>query len=148
MNAILPRIVVAAISGTLFGFGLAVSGLLDPEKVRGFLDVTGNWDPTLFFVLAGAVGIAALGSLLRRLMSKPLCDTRFHISDRSVIDKNLIVGSALFGIGWAIAGLCPGPALASLGRDVSPIYVFVLAMIAGILIYGDRTDRESEPSEK
>lgn len=134
------RTLAALISGLLFGFGLAVSGMLNPERVRGFLDITGNWDPTLAFVLAGAVGVAAVGTLLMRVLSKPVLADTFDIpAAGNTIDHNLITGSALFGMGWAISGLCPGPAIASIGRDVSTVYVFVLAMIAGILIHAGQT---------
>jgi uncharacterized protein len=141
------RLVVAFICGLLFGGGLAISGMLNPERIRGFLDIFGDWDPTLMFVLASAVGVAAVGNLIRSAMSTPLLDTAFHMPPRTEIDRRLLVGSALFGIGWAISGLCPGPALASIARDVSPIYVFALAMIAGILIHGDETSETAKPSD-
>ncbi len=134
------RTLVALVAGIMFGTGLAISGMLNPERVRGFLDITGTWDPTLAFVLFGAVAIAALGNLVRRLMSKPVLDDTFHIPQtRGQIDQPLLAGSAIFGVGWAISGLCPGPAIASIGRDVSTIYVFVLAMIAGVLIHSGQT---------
>lgn len=130
------RTLVALIAGILFGTGLAISGLLNPERVRGFLDITGAWDPSLAFVLIGAVAVAALGNLVKKAMSKPVLEDTFHVPENSgKIDQPLIVGSAIFGVGWAISGLCPGPAIASIGRDVSTIYVFVLAMIAGVLIH-------------
>ena len=129
------RTAVALIAGILFGGGLAISGLLNPERVRSFLDITGNWDPTLAFVLVGAVSVAALGNALAKVLPKPVLDDTFHVPPPGVIDSPLITGSAIFGIGWAISGLCPGPAIASIGRDVSTVYVFVLAMVAGILIH-------------
>lgn len=132
----LMRTATALIAGTIFGFGLALSGLLNPERVRGFLDVTGTWDPTLAFVLVGAVAVAAVGTLVSKLMHRPILDDAFHMPARGgKIDSALITGSAIFGVGWALSGLCPGPAIASIGRDVSTIYVFVLAMVAGILIH-------------
>lgn len=148
MNRKPLRIIASAFTGLLFGFGLAISGMLDPMRVRGFLDIFGNWDPTLVFVLMGAVAVAAIGTLVRKLASRPALDERFHIPETTVIDNKLIAGSALFGVGWAISGLCPGPALASLGRDVSPVYVFVLAMIAGILMHGDPGTATTQQSDK
>lgn len=136
----LLRTAAALLAGTLFGFGLAVSGLLNPERVRGFLDITGNWDPTLAFVLIGAVAVASIGTLLTKVMAKPVLDEAFDVPTNSgAIDRPLITGSAIFGVGWALSGLCPGPAIASIGRDVSTVYVFVLAMIAGILIHTGQT---------
>lgn len=134
------RTLVALIAGIIFGTGLAISGLLNPERVRGFLDITGNWDPTLAFVLFGAVAVAAVGNLVQRFMSKPVLGDTFHIpATRGQIDQPLLTGSAIFGAGWALSGLCPGPAIASIGRDVSTIYVFVLAMIAGVLIHSGQS---------
>ncbi len=130
------RTAVSLVAGVLFGVGLAYSGLMNPERVRGFLDVTGDWDPTLAFVLAAAVAVAAIGVIMMKAMSKPLLDDEFYLpADNARVDSQLIAGSAIFGIGWALSGLCPGPAIASIGRDVSTVYVFVLAMIAGILIH-------------
>ncbi len=134
------RTFIALLAGILFGSGLAISGMLNPERVRGFLDITGAWDPSLAFVLVGAVAVAAVGNLLSKAMSKPVLDDTFHVPESNgQIDQPLLAGSAIFGIGWAISGLCPGPAIASIGRDVSTIYVFVLAMIAGILIHSGQT---------
>lgn len=138
------RTLVALIAGVLFGFGLALSGLLNPERVRGFLDVTGNWDASLAFVLAGAVAVTALANVVTKVLSKPALDDTFHIPEPSKINAPLIYGSALFGVGWALSGLCPGPAIASLGRDVSTIYVFVLAMIAGVLIHSGQSSSEAD----
>lgn len=134
------RTLTALLAGIVFGFGLAISGMLNPERVRGFLDITGTWDPTLGFVMIGAVAVAAIGVVISRAMTKPVLDDTFDMPpDDGRIDRNLIVGSAIFGMGWAISGLCPGPAIASIGRDVSTVYVFVLAMIAGMLIHAGQT---------
>jgi len=134
------RALVALIAGIMFGTGLAISGLLNPERVRGFLDITGEWDPTLAFVLISAVAVAALGNVVRRVMTRPVLDDTFHIPEgQGQIDQPLVVGSAIFGVGWAISGLCPGPVLASTGRDFSTIYALVLAMIAGVLIHSGQT---------
>lgn len=134
------RTATALAAGIVFGLGLAISGMMNPERVRGFLDVTGTWDPTLGFVLLGAVSVAAIGIAIARTMARPLLDETFDIPPPDgKIDRNLLVGSAIFGVGWAISGLCPGPAIASIGRDVSTVYVFVLAMIAGMLIHAGQT---------
>lgn len=135
------RLVAALASGLLFGLGLSLSGMLDPARVRGFLDVTGAWDPGLAFVLAGAVAAAGLGTLARRHLARPVLAERFELPAKSAIDGRLVAGSALFGIGWGMAGLCPGPAVASLVLGLAPTAVFVAAMLAGMLIHGQMAKR-------
>ena len=121
-------------SGFLFGMGLTVSGMTDPQRVRGFLDLFGNWDPTLAFVMGGAVLVMAVAWRIQARMTKPLFGEKFALPDRTDVDPRLIAGAALFGIGWGIAGLCPGPAVASL--VLSPVHAipFVAAMLAGMLL--------------
>ena len=129
------RVAAGLLSGLIFGFGLSLSGMLDPARVRGFLDVTGNWNPSLAFVLGGAVAISALGQLLARRLRAPLFARRFDLPRTRPIDARLIAGSAIFGMGWGMAGLCPGPAVATLTLGLIPTVVFVVAMIAGMLLY-------------
>jgi uncharacterized protein len=129
------RIVPPLISGALFGAGLAVGGMTDPERVRGFLDLFGSWDPTLAFVMGGAVVVMAIAWRLQARMKRPIFGERFALPDRSDIDTKLIAGSALFGIGWGIAGLCPGPAVASLGLAPADALPFVAAMLAGMALH-------------
>ena len=121
-------------SGFLFGMGLTVSGMTDPQRVRGFLDLFGNWDPTLAFVMGGAVLVMAAAWRIQARMTKPVFGEKFALPDRTDLDPRLIAGAALFGIGWGIAGLCPGPAVASL--VLSPVHAvpFVAAMLAGMLL--------------
>jgi uncharacterized membrane protein YedE/YeeE len=120
------------VSGTLFGAGLTISGMTDPARVRGFLDVFGVWDPTLVFVMGGAVLVMAVAWRIRRRMGSPIFAERFSLPDRNDLDGRLIAGSILFGIGWGIAGLCPGPAIASLALSPLSVLPFVLAMLAGM----------------
>lgn len=129
------QILTALASGAVFGLGLSLSGMLDPTRVRGFLDVGGAWDPSLAFVLGGAVTIAFAGTALRRRLRQPAFDESFHLPSTRPIDTRLILGSAIFGIGWGIAGLCPGPALASLSIGLAPVALFVAAMLAGMIIH-------------
>ena len=136
------RLLAALASGLLFGFGLSLSGMLDPARVRGFLDVTGAWDPSLAFVLAGAVTVAGLGTLLRRRMARPVFAERFELPVKTTIDRRLVAGSALFGIGWGLVGLCPGPAVASLTLGLAPTFFFVVAMVAGMLVHGRMANGE------
>ncbi|MBZ7921938.1 YeeE/YedE family protein [Ensifer adhaerens] len=135
MNGAVFRLAATLVSGLVFGFGLSLSGMLDPARVRAFLDVTGNWNPSLAFVLGGAVLVSALGVLLTRRLKRPLFDETFHLPDNQVIDRRLIVGSAIFGVGWGLVGLCPGPALASLSLGLPATMLFVAAMVAGMLIH-------------
>ena len=123
------------VSGTLFGAGLAVSGMTDPQRVQGFLDIFGQWDPTLAFVMAGAVAVMALAWRMQRQMAKPLLEKKFSLPDRRELDGRLIAGSALFGVGWGLAGLCPGPAIASLALAPAALLPFVIAMLAGMAAY-------------
>ena len=123
------------VSGTLFGSGLALSGMTDPERVQGFLDIFGQWDPTLAFVMVGAVMVMAVAWRIQRRMTKPVLAQKFSLPDRRDLDGKLIAGSALFGIGWGIAGLCPGPAIASLALTPAAVLPLVLAMIVGMAAF-------------
>ena len=125
----------ALLSGTLFGIGLAMSGMTDPRRVLGFLDIFGSFDPTLVFVLGGAV--ATSGLLLRFVLRRgsPVLAEAFHHSTLKHIDRRLLGGAVLFGIGWGIAGYCPGPALGGLGVGSIEALWFVPAMLAGMLLH-------------
>jgi uncharacterized membrane protein YedE/YeeE len=129
------RAAAALVSGAVFGLGLATSGMMDPVRVRGFLDIFGAFDPTLVFVIAGAVAVAFVGVSFAKRMARPVLDHRFSMPTADRIDRKLIVGSALFGVGWGMAGLCPGPALAGLTLGLVPVVVFVAAMIVGMLLH-------------
>jgi uncharacterized protein len=129
------RILAALASGLLFGLGLALSGMLDPARVRGFLDVAGAWDPSLVFVLGGAVTVSGLGYRLSRRRARPVLATRFDWPANRRIDAPLVAGAALFGIGWGLSGFCPGPAVAALSTGASPVLVFVAAMLAGMALH-------------
>ncbi len=129
------RVAAGLLAGLIFGFGLSLSGMVDPARVRGFLDVTGEWNASLAFVLAGAVAVSALGQALARRLGTPLLDARFAWPRTWPIDRRLIAGSAMFGIGWGMSGLCPGPAVASLTLGLLPTAVFVAAMLAGMLLH-------------
>jgi uncharacterized protein len=126
--------VVAAISGAVFALGLVVSGMTDPGRVTAFLDVTGHWDPTLAFVMAGAIVVHAPLARLVRRRTTPIFDSTFHLPTRTAVEPRLVVGAALFGVGWGLSGYCPGPALVSLGTAAVPVLVFVAAMIGGIAL--------------
>ena len=128
------RFVAALAAGIVFGFGLVLAGMTDPRKILNFLDVLGPWDPTLLFVLGGAVITTALGYRLAFKRAAPLLSNRFHKSGQTLINRPLVIGSALFGIGWGLAGYCPGPAVASLGLNYSEALWIVPAMIAGAIV--------------
>ncbi|APR79352.1 Hypothetical protein A7982_04699 [Minicystis rosea] len=126
---------VALLAGMIFAVGLAVSGMTQPSKVIGFLDFTGAWDASLAFVMIGAIGLNLL--VFRRALrrSGPILGGRFHLPERNDIEPRLVIGAALFGIGWGIAGYCPGPGLVSLVSGSAGPIVFVVAMIAGIVLH-------------
>lgn len=126
------RLVPALLAGLLFGLGLTVSGMIDPAKVLGFLDIAGNWDPSLAFVMAGAIPVAAVGFAVGRRRAAPLCAHGFSAPVRTAIDTRLCLGAATFGIGWGLAGYCPGPALAALGLGDGRTVLFVAAMVIGL----------------
>ena len=121
--------------GLLFGLGLLVSGMADPAKVLAFLDVTGRWDPSLAFVMAGAVAVSATGYLVARRRGRPLLASRLEIPNRRDLDPRLIAGAAVFGLGWGLAGLCPGPALTLLTVAPAQAVTFVVAMVIGMLAF-------------
>ncbi len=128
------QLLIALASGTIFGAGLALGGMTDPARVRGFLDLFGAWDPTLAFVMGGAVLVMAAAWVVQRQMLRPLFAEGFALPDRSDITPRLVGGSALFGVGWGIAGLCPGPGFAALAIEPVSAAVFVAAMLAGMVV--------------
>ena len=133
------KMVVALFSGTLFGLGLAISGMANPAKVIGFLDVAGDWDPTLALVMGGAilVTLPAFHGIFKR--QRPILAKKFDLPTNKQVDGKLIGGSAVFGIGWGLSGFCPGPAVTALVpaliTGLVPVFVFFAAMIAGMAIY-------------
>jgi uncharacterized membrane protein YedE/YeeE len=132
----MPRLVASALlAGGLFGLGLAMSGMTDPLRVLGFLDLAGQWDPTLLFVLGGAVATTALSFRWVLGRAHPVFADRFRLPDARAIDAPLLAGAAIFGIGWGLAGYCPGPALAGLGALSREALWFVPAMLAGMLVH-------------
>ncbi|WP_131116356.1 YeeE/YedE family protein [Lichenihabitans psoromatis] len=138
------RLIVVLLAGLCFGFGLSVSGMVNPGRVLGFLDVaSGHWDPSLMVVLAGAVMVTIPGVLLQRRLSHPVLDQRFHLPQNRVIDRRLLVGSAIFGAGWGLAGFCPGPAVASLVIGSGPIVLFVATMLVGMIAHDRLVGRRS-----
>ena len=129
------RVAAGLLAGAVFGLGLSLSGMVDPARVRAFLDVTGDWNASLAFVLAGAVAVSALGQAVARRMRAPLFDARFAWPPTRPVDRRLLAGSAIFGVGWGLSGLCPGPAVASLTLGLAPTAVFTAFMVAGMLLH-------------
>lgn len=127
--------IYALLAGLIFGFGLIVSGMANPEKVIGFLNIFGRWDPSLAFVMGGAifVGVFSFKYIVKR--EKTLLGGSLHLSNEKSINKRLIFGSLIFGLGWGVAGFCPGPALVSLGMGSLKGAMFVIAMLAGMLVF-------------
>ncbi len=123
-------------AGLLFAVGLALSGMTQPTKVVGFLDVTGNWDPSLAMVMAGALAVYVVAFPLIRKRNTPLLSTAFDIPTRRDFTVPLVAGAVLFGLGWGVAGFCPGPAVAALGAGMSESWLFVGTMLVGMAIAG------------
>jgi uncharacterized membrane protein YedE/YeeE len=131
MRTYVPALVV----GVLFGAGLVVSDMINPARVLSFLDLAGAWDPTLAFVMAGALVPSAIGYAIARRMRRPVMAEAFCIPQSRTIDRRLVAGAALFGAGWGLAGFCPGPAVASLSLGLWQPWLFVAAMLAGMLLH-------------
>ncbi len=123
--------IVALFSGIIFGLGLALSQMIDPNKVLNFLDITGNWDPSLAFVMMGALAVSIISFRFILKRSSPVFESGFHISRKTAINKPLLLGASLFGIGWGVAGYCPGPAIASLGLLSTEGALMVIAIYTG-----------------
>ncbi len=146
MKSSFAQLAVALVSGALFGFGLSLSGMIDPARVLGFLDLaSGHWDPSLMFVLGGALLVAVPGVALQRRMRRPALDTQFHLPQATAVDRRLVVGSALFGAGWGLGGFCPGPALSALSTGAPMVLLFVAAMAVGMILH-DRVFAPRQPS--
>ncbi|MGC3985772.1 MAG: YeeE/YedE family protein [Pseudorhodoferax sp.] len=128
-------LVTALLAGLVFGLGLLVSGMADPAKVLGFLDLAGAWDPSLAFVMAGAIAVGLLAFALARRRTRSLLGLRMQLPQGQGIDRRLVLGGLAFGIGWGLAGFCPGPALVALGMGEAKAAVFVLAMLAGMGLF-------------
>lgn len=122
--------------GLIFGAGLALSDMVNPARVLAFLDIAGAWDPTLAFVMAGAVIPSALGYAAARRMKRPLLAEQFRIPQNRTLEGRLVAGALLFGVGWGLAGLCPGPAIAGLALGQWQLWLFAAAMLAGMALHG------------
>jgi uncharacterized membrane protein YedE/YeeE len=129
------QILTSLLAGLVFGLGLLLSGMADPAKVLGFLDLAGAWDPSLALVMAGAIAVGLPAFALTRRRSVSLLGAPMRLPTARRIDRRLVGGSLLFGIGWGIAGFCPGPALVALGMGLAPALVFVAAMVAGMGLF-------------
>ncbi|TXI29381.1 MAG: YeeE/YedE family protein [Nitrosomonas oligotropha] len=132
---------IALIAGIIFGFGIIGSGMVNPALVLAFLDVTGDWDATLLWVMGGAVTVGTIAFMLARKRERSYLGLPMQIPGMAKIDSRLLLGSLLFGIGWGIAGICPGPALVLAGTDNSDALVFLVAMLLGMGIYQIMQDR-------
>jgi uncharacterized membrane protein YedE/YeeE len=126
------RALANLVAGIVFGLGLVISGLANPAKVLNFLDFAGAWDPSLAFVMVGAVATAALGYRLVLAQPKPAFDARFHLPTATAIDRRMLAGAAMFGVGWGLSGYCPGPAITALPLLNASTLVFVAAMLLGM----------------
>lgn len=126
---------IALACGLVFALGLGLSGMVDPARVLAFLDLGGDWEPNLMFVLGGAVGVYALGARQVLAWPRPWDGLRFQLPTRRSLDRRLLLGAAMFGVGWGLTGLCPGPALVDLAGGDGEIWLFVAAMLAGMALF-------------
>jgi uncharacterized membrane protein YedE/YeeE len=129
------RFLMALVSGLVFGLGLILSGMTNPAKVKGFLDLFGRWDPSLALVMAGAIVVGMVAFAAARRRTRAWSGDPMEIPTSTRIDAGLIVGGVLFGIGWGIAGFCPGPALVALGSGLGAAWIFVIAMLVGMVLH-------------
>jgi uncharacterized membrane protein YedE/YeeE len=130
----MKRTLLALALGVLFGVGLLVSQMSNPAKIIGFLDATGAWDPSLAFVMAGAVTVFGLAYRLSLRRQTPLLEAKFHVPERRRVDAPLLLGAGIFGTGWGLAGFCPGPAVVAAAFGDARVWVFIAAMAAGIVL--------------
>lgn len=140
------QLLMAFSTGLVFGLGLIISGMTDPSKVIGFLDLAGSWDPSLAFVMGGAILVGLFAFRLARTRAQALLGGPIRLPTARHIDRRLVLGSLVFGAGWGLAGYCPGPALASLAAGGSKPLVFAIAMLAGMAIF-ELHDRASRPAK-
>lgn len=127
--------IITFVTGLIFGLGLIISGMTNPDKVIRFLDIAGIWDPSLIFVMFGGIAVAFVGFKFVQNKSQTVFDDTIHLPGTTHISKELVIGSLLFGAGWALAGFCPGPALVALGAGYKEAFIFVIAMIVGMTIH-------------
>jgi len=125
-------VIFAFLCGLIFGVGLLISGMANPEKVLGFLDLSQPWDPSLAFVMIGAIAVGIVGFALVKGKKRAFCGVPIMLPANNAIDRTLVVGAILFGLGWGLAGICPGPALVLLGAGVGKGLLFILAMLVGM----------------
>ncbi len=138
----------ALLCGLLFGFGLTISQMINANKILNFLDITGNWDPSLALVMLSAVVVTWLGYRFVMRQPHPKLAEKFFLSEKKSIDAKLMIGSAIFGIGWGLAGYCPGPAMTALGLGILDAVYFVVGMLAGLFIYPVITRLLKKPGSK
>jgi uncharacterized membrane protein YedE/YeeE len=131
MRNLFPGLIV----GVIFGAGLALSDMVNPARVQAFLDIAGAWDPTLMFVMGAALVPSAIAYLIRRRMTRPLLGERFSITEGRTLDRQLLIGAGMFGIGWGLVGFCPGPAVAGLVLGAWQPWLFALAMLVGMMLH-------------
>jgi uncharacterized membrane protein YedE/YeeE len=134
----MPRLFASFVAGLVFGIGLLLAGMANPAKVLGFLDLAGAWDPSLALVMAGAVAVGSVAFALAKRRRVSLLGAPMQLPTARQVDRRLVVGSLVFGVGWGLAGFCPGPALVALGEGAGQAAVFVLAMLAGMGLHAWR----------
>lgn len=141
----LYRVFASVLCGLLFGVGLVISDMVNPGRVLAFLDITGAWDPSLAFVMGGALIPSSIAYAIKRRRSRPVLESQFHVPEHRKIDGSLVGGAAMFGLGWGLVGLCPGPAIASLVTGRWEAVLFVAAMLVGMFAHRIVTSPRNAP---
>lgn len=139
----ITQIAASAVAGLVFGIGLVISGMINPAKVLNFLDIAGPWDPSLLFVMGGAILVTFFGYRLVVQQPAPLLAEKFDLPPTTGFDRRLVIGPAIFGIGWGLAGLCPGPAISALSLGEARVVLFVIALFAGLAAASSLTNGNS-----
>jgi uncharacterized protein len=137
----MKQILVALISGIIFGIGLSLSQMTNPDKVLNFLDIAGTWDPSLIFVMLGALAVTFTSFRFILKRPNPVFDEKFYLATKKEIDKPLVIGASIFGVGWGIAGYCPGPVVAGIGNGNTEAVIMVLAIYLGFIVHHYLFDR-------
>lgn len=140
------KIFVALVSGLLFAVGLGLSGMTRPSKVLGFLDVSSTWDPSLAFVMIGGIAVYSLGYYFSRKRSSPVLDDKFHVPQAAPLDRRLLIGAAIFGVGWGLGGYCPGPGIVAIPNAAGSTIAFVAAMLVAMVAFAAVEARAKKPS--
>jgi uncharacterized membrane protein YedE/YeeE len=144
----MKTVLLSFAAGLVFALGLGISGMADPQNVAGFLDVAGEWNPSLMFVMVSAIGVHAIAWRVSRTRARPVWGERFHVPANAPIDRRLVTGAAVFGVGWGLSGVCPGPGIVAASTLAPSWLVFVGSMVIGMALYRGVRDAGFDPTRR